>query len=77
MSRGMDVSHKSLYLASMNPMTFRHFAGYQYPHGLRFTPDGRFILVADTGSPYVVRGMHAVHQSKTGAGRKTIGLVKA
>jgi len=24
-----------------------------YPHGLRFTPDGRFILVADAGSPYV------------------------
>jgi hypothetical protein len=24
-----------------------------YPHGLRFTSDGRFILVADAGSPYV------------------------
>jgi len=27
--------------------------GINYPHGLRFTPDGRFILVADAGSPYV------------------------
>ncbi len=25
----------------------------EYPHGLRFTSDGRFILVADGGSPYV------------------------
>jgi hypothetical protein len=24
-----------------------------YPHGLRFTRDGRFILVADAGAPYV------------------------
>jgi hypothetical protein len=24
-----------------------------YPHGLRFTHDGRFILVADAGAPYV------------------------
>ena len=24
-----------------------------YPHGLRFTSDGRFIFVADAGSPYV------------------------
>ncbi len=24
-----------------------------YPHGVRFTSDGRFILVADAGSPYV------------------------
>ena len=24
-----------------------------YPHGLRFTPDGRFIIVADAGAPYV------------------------
>jgi len=27
--------------------------GTNYPHGLRFTSDGRFILVADAGSPYV------------------------
>jgi hypothetical protein len=25
----------------------------RYPHGLRFTADGRFILVADAGAPYV------------------------
>jgi hypothetical protein len=25
----------------------------RYPHGLRFTSDGRFILVADAGAPYV------------------------
>ena len=25
----------------------------RYPHGLRFTSDGRFILVADGGAPYV------------------------
>jgi len=24
-----------------------------YPHGVRFTPDGNFILVGDAGSPYV------------------------
>ena len=24
-----------------------------YPHGLKFTSDGRFILIADAGSPYV------------------------
>ena len=27
--------------------------GVYYPHGLRFTSDGRFILVADAGAPYV------------------------
>jgi len=27
--------------------------GIHYPHGLRFTSDGRFILVADAGAPYV------------------------
>ena len=27
--------------------------GANYPHGLRFTSDGRFLLVADAGSPYV------------------------
>src|SRR5262245_53511132 len=27
--------------------------GAYYPHGLRFTSDGRFILVADAGAPYV------------------------
>jgi len=25
----------------------------QYPHGLRFTPDNRFLLAADAGAPYV------------------------
>ena len=25
----------------------------KFPHGLRFTPDGRFLVVADAGSPYV------------------------
>jgi DNA-binding beta-propeller fold protein YncE len=24
-----------------------------YPHGLRFTPDGRYVLVADAGNPFV------------------------
>lgn len=27
--------------------------GAAYPHGLLFTPDGRFIVVADAGSPYL------------------------
>jgi DNA-binding beta-propeller fold protein YncE len=27
--------------------------GANYPHGLRFTSDGNFILVADAGSPFV------------------------
>src|SRR6516165_10540177 len=26
---------------------------FHHPHGLKFTSDGRFILVADTGAPYV------------------------
>jgi 6-phosphogluconolactonase (cycloisomerase 2 family) len=27
--------------------------GVNFPHGLRFTPDDKFILVADAGAPYV------------------------
>jgi DNA-binding beta-propeller fold protein YncE len=36
--------------------------GMDYPHGVRFTPDGRFVLVADAGAPYV-------HVYETNAGR--------
>lgn len=31
-----------------------HLHGASYPHGLRFTPDGRFIFVADAGQPVVL-----------------------
>ena len=27
--------------------------GVNYPHGLRFTADGRYMLIADAGLPYV------------------------
>jgi hypothetical protein len=30
-----------------------HLVGLHYPHAPRFTPDGRFVLVADAGAPYV------------------------
>src|SRR5262245_36606082 len=36
--------------------------GANYPHGLRFTSDGRFILVADADSPYV----HIYEKDDTG-----------
>jgi DNA-binding beta-propeller fold protein YncE len=36
--------------------------GVHYPHGLRFTSDGRFILVADAASPYV----HIYKKDKSG-----------
>ncbi len=30
-----------------------YLAGMEYPHGLRFSPDGRHLFVADAGEPYI------------------------
>jgi len=39
--------------------------GVNYPHGLRFTADGRYMLVADAGLPYV-HVYHAFHGDWSG-----------
>ena len=38
---------------NLNSRTDGVLAGVACPHGVRFTPDDNFVLVADAGAPYV------------------------
>ena len=49
--RWLPVALQTLYYRLRKPVTF--LSGVFYPHGIRFSHDGRRLFVADAGTPYL------------------------